>query len=87
MHQIWNDEHVPDKWKPAIESCKKMNPDYRYKLWTMKVIEELVRKEYSWFTATFTGESLVKSDEVKKVCRNFAMYWRVTILYFFYELF
>ena len=73
MHQIWNDEHVPDKWKHAIESCRRMNPDYKYKLWTMKEIEELVRKEYSWFTATFTGESSVKSDEVKKVCRKFAM--------------
>ena len=61
MHQIWNDEHVPDKWRPAIESCKSMNPDYTYKLWTMKELEELVRKEYSWFTATFTSESSLNS--------------------------
>ena len=57
LHQIWNDEHVPDKWKSAIDSCRRMNPDYTYKLWTMKEIEKLVRKEYGWFSTTFTGES------------------------------
>ena len=58
IHQIWwnEDQEIPTKWKISIESCRKKNPEYEYKLWNMKDVEQLIREEYSWFESTFTGK-------------------------------
>lgn len=34
IHQTWQTNQVPDKWKEAQQSCIDMHPDYEYRLWT-----------------------------------------------------
>ncbi len=58
IHQTWKDENIPERWQGAVESCKKLNPGYEYRLWTDKELVELVKKDYSWLTPTFTGKLL-----------------------------
>lgn len=42
IHQIWvGDKPLPSKYKERSETWKKFHPDWEYKLWTDKEVEEL----------------------------------------------
>jgi len=49
IHQTWKTIVVPEEWKDAVESCKTMNNDYKYILWTDETMEQFVQKEYPDF--------------------------------------
>ena len=49
IHQTWKTLDVPDEWKDAVESCKNTHKDYKHKIWTDKMMEDFVKKEYPDF--------------------------------------
>jgi mannosyltransferase OCH1-like enzyme len=49
IHQTWKTNVVPEEWEHAVESCKTMNSEYKYILWTHKTMEDFVKKEYPGF--------------------------------------
>ena len=49
IHQTWKNKNIPEEWKNAVESCKKMNKNYKYILWTDETMEKWVKKEYPDF--------------------------------------
>jgi len=53
IHQTWKTETIPERWKDAVDSCKKIHKGYRYILWTDKMIYKFVRKFYPDFYPTF----------------------------------
>ena len=53
IHQTWKDHNIPEKWKKSSEACKRLNPDYKYTLWTDQDLDNFIAKEYSWFIETF----------------------------------
>ena len=50
IHQTWKTKQIPSvydlRW---IDSWKKYNPDWEYKLWTDEDLRNLVKDKYSWF--------------------------------------
>ena len=56
IHQTWKTEHIPKQWVSAVESCKGLNPDYEYRLWTDAQLADLVRNDYPWLLPTFQGQ-------------------------------
>jgi len=53
IHQTWKTETIPERWKDAVDSCKKIHPGYRYILWTHQTIRKFVQKFYPDFYPTF----------------------------------
>ncbi len=60
IHQIWLGGELPTYYNVLIESIKKNNPDWEYKLWTDKDIELLNLKNKNLFN-TITNNGL-KAD-------------------------
>ena len=44
---------VPAKYKPLVDSCRRLNPDYEHRLWSDKDIRSLINASYPWFLQTF----------------------------------
>jgi mannosyltransferase OCH1-like enzyme len=68
IHQIWVGSELPEKFKKYVESWKKTHPDWEYKLWTDKDIDDfefINKREFDLATNKGT-----KSD-----------IWRYEILY------
>ena len=55
LHQTWRDHDVPDKWKDAQASCRRLHADYEYRLWTDIDAEGLISTKYPWFLKTYRG--------------------------------
>ena len=55
LHQIWLKGDIPDKYKPFVEGCKLLNPDYEYRVWCDKDMQDLIDRHYSWFSETYTS--------------------------------
>lgn len=55
LHQTWRDKDVPEKWRAAQEACRKLHPDYEYKLWTDAEAEEMIATKFPWFIDTYRG--------------------------------
>ncbi|GAX75008.1 hypothetical protein CEUSTIGMA_g2454.t1 [Chlamydomonas eustigma] len=56
LHQIWltwDDEAIPERWRGAPESCKRLHPDYEYHLWSTEDAEQLIATRYPWFLPTY----------------------------------
>ena len=49
IHQTWKTNVIPEEWEDAVESCKTVNDEYKYILWTDKTMKEFVEKEYPEF--------------------------------------
>jgi inositol phosphorylceramide mannosyltransferase catalytic subunit len=69
IHQTWVDEHVPEKWQAAQQSCIDAHAagNYTYKLWTDQQGLELIRDEYPWFLPTYEAYpySIQRVDAVR----------------------
>jgi mannosyltransferase OCH1-like enzyme len=55
IHQTWKNNEIPDNWKDAVNSCKKINNDFEYILWTHESMEEFVAQYYPEFLNTYTS--------------------------------
>jgi len=53
IHQTWKNNVIPDNWKDAVNSCKEVNNDFKYILWTDQMMEEFVQKYYPEFLHTY----------------------------------
>ena len=48
LHQSWKDDDIPAKYKPWVESWKRLHPDWTYTLWTDDMNRQLVKQHYRW---------------------------------------
>jgi len=66
IHQIWVGSEFPDKYKKWAESWKKIHPDWEYRLWTEKEIEEfgLVNKKLYDRTPNYGAKANIARYEI-----------------------
>ncbi len=53
IHQTWKDNNIPDKWKISKKMWKKHHPEWRYILWTDKMIRDYIEIGYPEFLKLF----------------------------------
>lgn len=46
IHHIYHSVHLPEAMLENIESLRRTNPDYEYKLWTFQMLEEFILENY-----------------------------------------
>lgn len=46
IHQTWKTESIPDLYVSNVNTCKRLNPSYIYKLWTDVQIDYFVKTEF-----------------------------------------
>ncbi len=51
--QSWKDTTIPEKYQNDVNSVKKYNPDYEYKLFTDDDIEKFLKEEYPEYWETY----------------------------------
>jgi mannosyltransferase OCH1-like enzyme len=49
IHQVWIGESMPQKFQDCVNSVKKINHDYEYKLWTLDDVDEFQLKNRKLF--------------------------------------
>ncbi|KAG0641678.1 nucleotide-diphospho-sugar transferase [Tuber brumale] len=67
IHQTWQNETVPEKWREAQQSCLDLHGDYEYKLWTNEKARDFVAKEYPWFIGTYDSYPypIMRADAIR----------------------
>ncbi|MDA4846017.1 glycosyltransferase [Hoeflea poritis] len=55
IHQTWRDENIPGEYSELVDSWKRLNPDWEYRLWTDEDLDELVGKHFPEFLEQFRG--------------------------------
>ena len=55
FHQSWKTSKLPDKFETWSQSCRTMNPDWEYVLWTDDDNADMVEKYAPWFRRTYNG--------------------------------
>ncbi len=53
IHQTWKDNNIPDKWKISENMWKQHHPDWKYILWTDKMIRDYIEIGYPEFLNLF----------------------------------
>ncbi len=53
IHQTWKNNDIPDKWKVSPINWKKHHPDWKYILWTDKMIRDYIKIGYPQFLNIF----------------------------------
>lgn len=53
IHQIWDDNNVPEYSIPWTQSWKDNHPDWEYKLWTNEQCRQLIGDKFKWFLPTY----------------------------------
>lgn len=67
LHQSWKDKDLPPKFQRWSQTCRRMNPDWEYVLWTDKDNLALVKKFLPWFKKPYrelTSE-IYRADSVR----------------------
>jgi len=69
VHQTWKTDDIPysiynKRW---VESWKKLNPEWEYKLWTDKKNREFIKENYPWFLKIYDSypENIQRADAVR----------------------
>ncbi|MEM1180513.1 MAG: glycosyltransferase [Acidobacteriota bacterium] len=57
LHQSWKTEEIPERFRPWVQSVRRMHPDFEYRLWTDDDNERLIAERYPWFLETYRGYS------------------------------
>ena len=67
IHQTYANTSIPERWRPAQESCIKFHPDYEYKFWTDEDGLAFIAREYPWFLKTFQGyrHKIQRADAIR----------------------
>jgi len=55
VHQLWKTEHVPKRWRQAVESVRRYHKGWEYRLWTDALIDDYVRTKHARFYPVFAG--------------------------------
>ena len=67
LHQSWKDKDLPPKFQRWSQTCRRMNPDWEYVLWTDKDNLALVKRFLPWFKKPYrelTSE-IYRADSVR----------------------
>lgn len=72
LHQSWKNTTLPDKFKAWSQSCRAMNPDWEYVLWTDDDNKAMIKQFAPWFLKTYNG--LPASIERADASRNLYMH-------------
>ena len=72
LHQSWKNSTLPTKFREWSESCRKINPEWEYILWTDEDNARLVENHAPWFLDIFQDlkSEIYRADAV----RNFYMH-------------
>ena len=67
IHQTWKTKDVPKKWLPYVNKIQKLNPDWKYVLWTDESNDAFVKKEFPDFYKIFNGFSrgIMRADVIR----------------------
>lgn len=67
IHQIWYQGNIPEDYPNFSTSWKKMNPDYEYRLWSEKEINDLLIAHFPHYYTLFNKfpEMIQKIDTAK----------------------
>lgn len=55
IHQTWKDANIPEKWRELNEGCRRMNPGYKFTVWTDSDLETFIADKYPWFLKTYSS--------------------------------
>jgi mannosyltransferase OCH1-like enzyme len=55
IHQSWKSTEIPERWRDAVASVRRMHPDWEYRLWTDDDIDAYVASNYPGFYPVFVG--------------------------------
>lgn len=53
LHQTWKSTDVPERFKPWVESWKRLNPSFEYRLWTDRMLLDFVAEHYPDFLPVY----------------------------------
>ncbi|MEM7356415.1 MAG: glycosyltransferase [Acidobacteriota bacterium] len=53
LHQTWKTGEIPERFRPWVESVRRENPDFDYRLWTDADNLRLIEEHYPWFLETY----------------------------------
>jgi glycosyltransferase involved in cell wall biosynthesis len=64
IHQMYKNEALPEAWAETPATWQRMNPGYKYMLWTDRELQGLIEKHYPWFLPTYLGypHNIQRSD-------------------------
>ena len=67
IHQTWKTNEIPKKWIPFVNKVQKLNPEWKYKLWTDSDNDEFVKNEYPNFYDVFRSFSkgIMRADVIR----------------------
>jgi len=67
IHQTWKTKDIPRQYAGFVESVKRYNPDYQYRLWTDENNRGLIKDLYPWFLRTFDAykHGIERADAVR----------------------
>ena len=67
IHQTWKTKDVPKKWLSYVNKIQKLNPDWKYVLWTDDDNDAFVKKEFPGFYKIFNGFSrgIMRADVIR----------------------
>ena len=55
IHQTWKTENIPKELEFCVESWKRLNPDWEYKLWTDNQMDIFVKQNFPKIYKTYTN--------------------------------
>ena len=53
IHQTWKTSEIPSEYAAYVESVKRLNPGYEYRLWTDIDNRLFIQREFPWFLDTY----------------------------------
>lgn len=64
IHQMYKNEALPEAWAETPARWQRMNPGYKYMLWTDQELEELIATHYPWFLPVYRAypNNIQRSD-------------------------
>ncbi|KAJ1618392.1 nucleotide-diphospho-sugar transferase [Pavlovales sp. CCMP2436] len=64
IHQMYKNEALPEEWANTPSTWQRMNPGYKYMLWTDHELQELIANHYAWFLPVYLSypHNIQRSD-------------------------
>lgn len=55
VHQLWKNEEIPARWRPAADSVRRFHKGWEYRLWTDEMMDSHVRNNHPALYPVFAG--------------------------------
>lgn len=66
LHQTWKTSDVPQGFRKSIETWRKLQPSWKYKLWDDDANQRLVDAKYPWLQAAFQEMSGIQRADIMR---------------------